>query len=129
MAIGYRERIKEGQKPTPTRVYSKKQEDQVAKATGGQRQPNSGATTFGGKSDVNIANLIRVECKTKMTASESISIKKEWIEKLRAEAAFDGHEYTAIAFNFGPNEEMHYIIDEYLFQTLIEVLKEQHNRK
>lgn len=129
MAIGHKERIKEGQKPTPTRVRSKAQEDQVAKATGGRRTPNSGATTFGGKSDVNIANLISVECKTKMTSSESISIKKEWIEKLRAEAAFDGHEYTALAFNFGPNEEMHYIIDEYLFQTLIEILKEQHNRK
>ena len=129
MAIGHKERIKEGQKPTPTRVRSKAQEDQVAKATGGRRTPNSGATTFGGKSDVNVANLISVECKTKMTSSESISIKKEWIEKLRAEAAFDGHEYTALAFNFGPNEEMHYIIDEYLFQTLIEILKEQHNRK
>ena len=129
MAIGHKERIKEGQKPTPTRGRSKAQEDQVAKATGGRRTPNSGATTFGGKSDVNIANLISVECKTKMTSSESISIKKEWIEKLRAEAAFDGHEYTALAFNFGPNEEMHYIIDEYLFQTLIEILKEQHNRK
>ena len=129
MAIGHKERIKEGQKPTPTRARSKAQEDQVAKATGGKRTPNSGATTFGGKSDVNVANLISVECKTKMTSSESISIKKEWIEKLRAEAAFDGHEYTALAFNFGPNEEMHYIIDEYLFQTLIEILKEQHNRK
>ena len=129
MAIGHKERIKEGQKPTPTRARSKAQEDQVARATGGRRTPNSGATTFGGKSDVNVANLISVECKTKMTSSESISIKKEWIEKLRAEAAFDGHEYTALAFNFGPNEEMHYIIDEYLFQTLIEILKEQHNRK
>lgn len=129
MAIGHKERIKEGQKPTPTRIRSKAQEDQVAIATGGRRTPNSGATTFGGKSDVNVANLISIECKTKMTSSESISIKKEWIEKLRAEAAFDGHEYTALAFNFGPNEEMHYIIDEYLFQTLIEILKEQHNRK
>lgn len=44
MAIGHKERIKEGQKPTPTRVRSKVQEDQVAKDLGGQRQPNSGAT-------------------------------------------------------------------------------------
>ena len=129
MAVGKRERFKEGQKPTPTRVRSKAQEDYVAKATGGKRTPNSGATTFGGKSDVNVANLISIECKTKMTSSKSISIKKEWIEKLRAEAVSDGHEYTALAFNFGPNEEMHYIIDEYLFQTLIEILKERHNRK
>lgn len=44
MAIGHKERIKEGQKTTPTRVYSKKQEATVAKAVGGVRTPNSGAT-------------------------------------------------------------------------------------
>ena len=124
---GVRQREKEGEK-TPTRFRSKRQEEQVAKAVGGKRTPNSGATDFNGKSDVNVANLISIECKTKMTASESISIKKAWITKLRAEAAFDGHDYTAIAFNFGPDEEMHYIIDEYLFQTLVEYLREQHNR-
>lgn len=44
MAIGHRERIKEGQGAIPTRVYSKKQEATVAKAVGGVRTPNSGAT-------------------------------------------------------------------------------------
>lgn len=44
MAIGHKERIKEGQKPIPTRARSKAQEDQVAKDLNGQRQPNSGAT-------------------------------------------------------------------------------------
>ena len=112
----------------PTRKFSKAQEKAVAKAIGGKQTANSGATDFGGKSDVNVANLISIECKTKMTHSESISIKKDWIDKLRAEAAFDGHEYTAIAFNFGPDEEMHYIIDEYLFKTLVDILKEQHGR-
>ena len=34
----------------------------------------------------------------------------------------------AEAFNFGPDEEMHYIIDEYLFKTLVDILKEQHGR-
>lgn len=128
MAIGTRTRNKEGEKK-PTRYFSKKQENIVAEAVGGKRTPNSGATMFGGKSDVNVANLISIECKTKMTSSDSISIKKSWIKKLREEAAFDGHEYTAIAFNFGPDEEMHYIIDEYLFQELVELLKQQHNRK
>lgn len=128
MAIGIKSRNKEGEKK-PTRYYSKKQETSVAEAVGGKRTANSGATMFGGKSDVNVANLISIECKTKMTPSDSISIKKSWIRKLREEAAFDGHEYTAIAFNFGPDEEMHYIIDEYLFQELVGVLKQQHNRK
>ena len=45
MAIGYRERVKEGQKPLLL-SYSKKQETAIAKATGGQRTPNSGATPW-----------------------------------------------------------------------------------
>lgn len=36
-------REKEGNKK-PTRYYSKKQEDAIAKATGGHRNANSGAT-------------------------------------------------------------------------------------
>ena len=32
--------------------------------------------------------------------------------------------YSAIVFNFGPDEENHYIIDEYLFQFLQEKLSE-----
>lgn len=127
MAIGVKERTKEGEKK-PTRYYSARQEKAVAKSVGGKQTANSGATMFGGKSDVNVSNLISIECKTKTTHADSISIKKNWITKLREEAAFDGHEYTAIAFNFGPDEEMHYIIDEYLFQELIELLKQKHNR-
>lgn len=128
MIFGVRQRVKEGEKGLPTRYFSDKQEKAIARAVDGKQTPNSGATDFGGKSDVNVANLISIECKTKMTHAESISIKKDWIDKLRAEAAFDGHEYTAIAFNFGPDEEMHYIIDEYLFKTLVDILKEQHGR-
>lgn len=127
MAIGVKERNKEGEKK-PTRYYSARQEKAVAKSVGGKQTANSGATMFGGKSDVNVSNLISIECKTKTTHADSISIKKNWITKLREEAAFDGHEYIAIAFNFGPDEEMHYIIDEYLFQELVELLKQKHNR-
>lgn len=38
-----------------------------------------------------------------------------------------GKAFTAIAFNFGPDEENHYIIDEFLFQELVELLKVQNN--
>lgn len=101
----------------PTRYYSKKQEDAVAKALDGSRQKNSGATMFQ-KGDVVTDNCL-IECKTKMSPSESISIKKEWIEKNRKEALFIGKPYNAIVFNFGPDEENFYIIDEILFQELI----------
>lgn len=123
MALGLKQREKEGSKPLPTRHFSKLQEDAVAKTLGGKRTPNSGATDFGGKSDVNVANLFSIECKTKTSASESISIKKEWIYKNRREAVSDGHPYSAVVFNFGPNEENHYIIDEYLFIELLNHLK------
>lgn len=54
--------------------------------------------------------------------SDSISIKKEWLEKNVQEAMFMGKKYNALAFNFGPDEENHYIIDEYLFKELMEYL-------
>lgn len=123
MIIGIAKREKEGAKPLPTRHFSARQEEAVAKATGGKRTPNSGATDFGGKSDVDIANLFNIECKTKTSNSESISIKKEWIHKNKREALFDGNPYSAIAFNFGPDSENYYIIDEYLFLELIDHLK------
>lgn len=65
-----------------------------------------------------------IECKTKTTLSESISIKKEWIEKNNREALFEGKAYSAIAFNFGPNEQNHYIISEEMFELLLEKLNE-----
>ena len=33
-----------------------------------------------------------------------------------------GKKYSAVAFNFGPNEPNYYVIDEYLFQDLLEYL-------
>ena len=123
MAIGHKERIKEGQKPTPTRVFSKKQETQIADATGGQRTPNSGATIWS-KGDV-LTEQFLLEAKTKTTHSDSIKINKEWFEKNKQEMAFMGKPHSAIVFNFGPGEENHYIIDEYLFLELLEYLKDK----
>ena len=112
-------REKNGQKD-PTRAYSKKQENYVAKKFGGDRVKNSGATPFQ-KGDVNLENML-IECKTKTSPSESISIKKEWLEKNNSEALFMGKKYSALAFNFGPNEKNYYIIDEYLFELLLDKL-------
>lgn len=117
MIIGTAKREKEGAKPLPTRHFSKRQEEAVAKATGGRRSKNSGATMFD-KSDVS-TDKFNLECKTKTSHSESISIKKEWFEKNKEEALFMGKPYSAVVFNFGPDEENHYIIDEYLFLELL----------
>ena len=123
MAIGHKERIKEGQKPKPTRTFSKKQETDIATATGGQRTPNSGATTWS-KGDV-LTEQFLLEAKTKTTHADSIKINKEWFEKNKQEMAFMGKPHSAIVFNFGPVEENHYIIDEYLFLELLEYLKDK----
>ena len=114
-------REKNGQKD-PTRAYSKKQENYVAKKFGGDRVKNSGATPFQ-KGDVNLdKQSFLIECKTKTSPSESISIKKEWLEKNAKESLFMGKKYSALAFNFGPNEKNYYIIDEYLFELLLNKL-------
>ena len=34
-----------------------------------------------------------------------------------------GKNHQAVVFNFGPDEENYYIIEEYLFQELLEYLK------
>ena len=109
-------------KINPTRTYSKAQENKVAHKFEGNRTLNSGATPEQ-KGDVLLDKFI-LECKTKVTSSDSISIKKEWLEKTEKESLFMGKPYSALVFNFGPNEKNYYIIDEYLFEILINTLKE-----
>ena len=117
------QRNKEGQKK-PTRYYSNKQEKKVAEVFNGFQTKNSGATKFGGKGDVLIPGLMSIECKTKTVLSDSISIKKDWLEKIKKESLFDGKKYYSLAFNFGPNQDNYYIIDNELFEILINYLKD-----
>ena len=106
----------------PTRYYSSKQEQSIAKQFDGNQTKNSGATMFI-KGDVSLDNFL-IEAKTKTTHSKSITIHKEWIDKNKQEAIFMGKPYSAIAFNFGPDEENHYIIDSELFEILIKSTQE-----
>lgn len=107
-----------------TRKFSKNQENNVAKSLKGKRQPNSGATHFF-KGDV-VTEDFCIECKTATTEKESMSIKRDWIEKLKEETFAVGKSYWAVAFNFGGlrNKENYYIIDEQLFRQLTKYLKE-----
>ena len=111
-----------------TRWYSDRQEKAVAKEICGKQTKNSGATLFQ-KSDV-YTDLFNLECKTKTTNSDSISIKREWFEKQIRENIQMGKKYSAIVFNFGPDapyNENHYIINEQLFLALQEYLKERNS--
>ena len=111
------QRNKEGEKK-PTRYYSSRQEKQIAKDLGGTTTKNSGATLFGGKADVLVEDFA-LECKTKVKESASITVKKEWIDKLKKDSLFDGKKHYALIFNFGPNTQNYVIIDENTFKELI----------
>jgi len=113
-------REKEGEK-LPTRYFSKKQENAIAKKLDGKRVANSGATMFQ-KGDISTKDFL-LEAKTKTSTSESISIKKEWLLKNKHEALSMSKPYNALVFNFGPDETNYYIIDENLFQELLEYLQ------
>lgn len=105
----------------PTRYYSKKQENTVAKAVGGKTTSNSGATPYD-KGDVR-TDLFTIECKTKTSNADSITIKKEWLEKLKNESLYMKTKYEALIFNFGPDSKNYAVIDMTLFNVLQEFLK------
>ena len=105
-----------------TRYYSDQQEKQVVKAIGGKQVAGSGSSSFQ-KGDIRTKNFI-IEAKTTVSSKESFSIKKKWLLKNKEEAFAMNKPYAALAFNFGPNEENYYIIDEKLFKKLINLLEE-----
>lgn len=109
-------REKTGEK-NPTRFYSSRQEKDLAERNNGRVQPNSGATAFA-KGDVLLDKML-LEAKTKISDCDSFSIKKDWIFKNRKEACFMGKEYSALSFNFGPDQENFYVIDQELFDILV----------
>ena len=106
----------------PTRFYSKKQETRVAKVIDGKRTANSGATAFS-KGDVRNKYFL-VECKTKTTPSSSMSVKLDWLKKNEEEAFAMNKQYSAVAIDFGQNEN-YYIINEKTFLTLLNYIKEE----
>lgn len=106
-----------------TRYFSSRQEKGVAKSLKGKTVPNSGAIMFGA-GDVVLDNWL-IECKTKTSPSESMSIKKEWLEKNEEEAFAMGKPYSALCFSFGDlhNDRQYYIINEDMFKKLVEILE------
>lgn len=79
----------------------------------------SGATPFL-KGDV-ISGKFFVEAKTKMQESKSISVKKEWMDKARAQAFSTGKEGYSVAISFGDGKD-YYILED---TTFIELFREK----
>lgn len=86
------------------RPKSKKQEDRVAKKLGGKRQKASGALPFH-KGDVKTVELL---IEAKRTDNASMSIKREWLEKITMEAAVSS-KTPAVSIEF---EGTHPLVDK-----------------
>ena len=105
-----------------TRYFSNKQESCIAKSLGGVKVPNSGACKFLA-GDVRTKQFL-IEAKTVTTHKDSFSIKLKWLLKNKEEAFAMNKPYSALAFNFGPDEKNYYIIDEKLFKELVKYIEE-----
>lgn len=106
-----------------TKYVSSLQEQYVAKVLNGRTQPASGGGHFR-KGDV-FTNSFLIECKTCMKDKDSFSIKKDWIVKNKDEAFTQRKPNQAIAFNFGPDQENYFVINERLMQYLVEQLEKE----
>lgn len=98
-----------------TRAKSSQQEKRIAKALGGRQVIGSGSTPFL-KGDV-IAGKLFIEVKTKMEPSKSISVKKAWLEKAKAQALSTRKEDYTVAISFGEPKE-YYIVEDTLMEDL-----------
>lgn len=103
-----------------TRYFSSNQEKTVAKNLNGKVTANSGASRFC-CGDVTLDDWL-IECKTTMTEKKSFAIKKEWIDKNDIERMQLHKPYSAIAFNFKPNGDNYYVINENLMKKLVNYL-------
>lgn len=98
-----------------TRAKSSKQEKRIAKAIGGRQVVGSGSTPFL-KGDV-IAGDLFIEAKTKMNPSQSVTVKKSWIDKAKEQSLAMRKEDYAIAVSFGDLKE-YYLIEDNLMEDL-----------
>lgn len=99
----------------------------MAKAMGAFQQANSGAGTFA-KGDVcNRSASMLFECKTSTSNKESVSIKRDWLEKIEEERKSKRLDNSCVVINFGPDapyNKNYYIINERLMRFLIDKLEE-----
>ena len=83
----------------PNRFFSKKQETAGCAYLGMKKTANSGATTFD-KGDGKDENLL-VEFKTVTKPQQSVTMQKEWLEKIQEEAFSRGKDIGILIFDFG----------------------------
>lgn len=104
-----------------TKFFSNAQEEYISKLLGGQKVPGSGSPRFYA-GDVLIEDFL-LECKTSMKAKSSFSIKKDWVDKNERERKDLQLPYSAVVFQFEPNGENYFVVNERTFKILYETLK------
>ena len=75
-------------------------------------------------SDV-VTKKFALECKTQTKSKKSFTLQKEWFDKNKTESLDANKEFSAVVFNFGPDEELYYVIDQMLFNELLLHLEEE----
>lgn len=110
-----------------TRYYSDLHEKSVCKALGATQTPNSGATKWKKGDVVQKQASLLIECKTVMTEKQSVSVKKEWIDKNKEEAFSNRLDNNCLCINFGPGSDNYYVISEKLMKFLVQKLEEENS--
>jgi len=110
-----------------TRYYSDLHEKSVCRALGATQTPNSGATKWKKGDVVQRQASLLIECKTVMTEKQSVSVKKEWIDKNKEEAFSNRLDNNCLCINFGPGSDNYYVISEKLMKFLVQKLEEENS--
>ena len=105
-------------KDRPTKFYSTRQERQVANALGGTNDIQSGGGRFN-KYDVTVDDWV-IECKTKVTPHESMTICKDWFKQVEQSRIDSAKSYAALCFSFGDGKN-YYAVDEKTFKLLLAI--------
>lgn len=102
-------------------IKAKRQEQRITRSLNQIKEEARNALASGSKwfakSDV-ISKHFRIEAKTKATPSKSFSIKREWLDKIGAEA-FETGKIPVLAFSFGDNKD-YFVLEDRHFYELVE---------
>lgn len=95
------------------RKFSDRQEKKLARQFDGKQTVNSGASSFV-KGDVLTRHFL-IEAKTVTREVGTFPIKKEVLKKLQQEKFAMNKKYAALAFQFKPNGENFFVLNEKAF--------------
>lgn len=104
----------------PTRFFSSAQERRVAKSLDGTNDLQSGGGKWK-KNDVELDEWA-LECKTKVTPSETITVHKDWFADAERNRAESLKSYAAVVLSFGDGKD-YYAVDERTFKFLLSLSK------